>query len=533
VAEATALIVSELNPTTQVDLRRQATVAGRVVVFLTAGYEGKRFIFEIARKMNLRVVIIDSQESWSQQLLEEGVIEKFIPMEITDMDLSYLPCVEAIQGVKENFGQLDGIVSFAELAQQLVAKLCDHFQVPGNSLQSVNAARDKYQSRDAWETAGLPTPKHYLIKEEEHIPLAGEHVGFPAVIKPIFGAASIGVVRVDSMEQLHTQVMKVRQQLLSARVINGALQEGIIGDDEGCDAAAWIDLSIMMEQYLDGPEVDVDIIMADGESVYEAMADNWPTIEPYFNETGSNCPSILPQYQQDELRDLAVASVKALGLTMGVFHVEGKYTTHGPRIIEVNCRMGGGPVHLINQLVWGVDLVVEQMILSCGGEPRERSPNMEPLCNIAEYSMNSPISGFIEHTDFLADWQGHHQLVYARPLVCPHQRVTGPDDGMPTWLCEIMCTAPTVEEGIQFVKDVEKSISFPIVHDLHDIASIPSFPSLVDESPPLAESCEAWAPEVPGMMGYSPPGAPGVPGMFDDASAPPQQAWAPLSPHLP
>ena len=29
-----------------------------------------------------------------------GVIEKFIPMEITDMDLSYLPCVEAIQGVK-------------------------------------------------------------------------------------------------------------------------------------------------------------------------------------------------------------------------------------------------------------------------------------------------------------------------------------------------------------------------------------------------------------------------------------------------
>ena len=81
------------------------------------------------------------------------------------------------------------------------------------------------------------------------------HLGFPAVIKPIFGAASIGVVRVDSMEQLHTQVMKVRQQLLSARVINGALQEGIIGDDEGCDAAAWIDLSIMMEQYLDGPEV--------------------------------------------------------------------------------------------------------------------------------------------------------------------------------------------------------------------------------------------------------------------------------------
>ena len=94
---------------------------------------------------------------------------------VVDRMLFCRPCPAL--SLQENFGQLDGIVSFAELAQQLVAKLCDHFQVPGNSLQSVNAARDKYQSRDAWETAGLPTPKHYLIKEEEHIPLAGEHVG--------------------------------------------------------------------------------------------------------------------------------------------------------------------------------------------------------------------------------------------------------------------------------------------------------------------------------------------------------------------
>ncbi len=26
---------------------------------------------------------------------------------------------------------------------------------------------------------------------------------------------------------------------------------------------------------------------------------------------------------------------------------------------------------------------------------------------------------------------------------------------MPTWLCEVMCTAPTVQEGIDFVKNIE------------------------------------------------------------------------------
>ena len=36
-----------------------------------------------------------------------------------------------------------------------------------------------------------------------------------------------------------------------------------------------------------------------------------------------------------------------MGLKMGVFHVECKYTSRGPRLIEVNCRMGGGPVRWV------------------------------------------------------------------------------------------------------------------------------------------------------------------------------------------
>lgn len=48
-------------------------------------------------------------------------------------------------------------------------------------------------------------------------------------------------------------------------------------------------------QYLDGPEVDCDLVFSEGVCVFGAITDNWPTVEPYFNETGSNCPSILPR----------------------------------------------------------------------------------------------------------------------------------------------------------------------------------------------------------------------------------------------
>jgi hypothetical protein len=36
--------------------------------------------------------------------------------------------------------------------------------------------------------------------------------------------------------------------------------------------------------------------------------------------------------------------LQALGFKLGVFHVELKATSRGPRLIEVNARMGGGGV---------------------------------------------------------------------------------------------------------------------------------------------------------------------------------------------
>lgn len=34
--------------------------------------------------------------------------------------------------------------------------------------------------------------------------------------------------------------------------------------------------------------------------------------------------------------------------------------------VQINARMGGGPVQMINKLVWGVDLIEEQCLASVG-----------------------------------------------------------------------------------------------------------------------------------------------------------------------
>merc|ERR1719446_37224 len=133
-------------------------------------------------------------------------------------------------------------------------------------------------------------------------------------MKPVSGAASLGVKKVESADQLRCCYKEVNAELGSLVVSSGALIKGD-GSDNNVNADNVIDLTLILEQYLDGPEVDVDVVMSEGEWVYAGVSDNGPTLEPYFNETWAVSPSLLPKDQQQALRELAVGATKALGFT--------------------------------------------------------------------------------------------------------------------------------------------------------------------------------------------------------------------------
>ena len=64
------------------------------------------------------------------------------------------------------------------------------------------------------------------------------HVIPHAVIKPIYGAASIGVVKVEDMEGLKTTYRRVAREMAGARIVDGAMQAGAADDDETDQARA-------------------------------------------------------------------------------------------------------------------------------------------------------------------------------------------------------------------------------------------------------------------------------------------------------
>jgi len=195
----------------------------------------------------------------------------------------------------------------------------------------------------------------------------------------------------------------------------------------------------------------------------EVQAGRLPPAFQEGHDAKPSLPSALqPINQQEELLTLSKKTVEALGFVTGVFHVEGKYTSRGARLIEVNCRMGGGPIRDINLLVWGVDLVEEQLLCSVGIPSRPQAAP-KPLRCIAEYSVNAKKTGILQHHNYLDSWVEHPDVLYIRPTVPAGKKVVCVDDGMPTWLCELMVEKPTVEEAIKLVEEMEADIQSKLV----------------------------------------------------------------------
>jgi carnosine synthase len=351
---------------------------------------------------------------------------------------------------------VDAVTTFIELSVPLVSRLCEALGLPGFRPEAVDAARDKHRTRAYLAAAGLPTPKNFLIKDPREVETAGLKVGFPAVLKPVSGAASLGVKKVESMEQLRQSYDEVVCELSSLVVSCGALIKGD-SNSGGVDANNIIDLSILMEQYLDGCEVDIDVVMSEGEWRYAAVQDNGPTLEPYFNETWAASPSLLPKDQQRDLKALAIDSVKALGFSAGVFHVECKYTSGGPQLIEINARMGGGQVRECNLMTWGVDLVEETFFIALGIPARPIVPKM-PIRPVAYCYVNAKKSGTMGSLQSILDVASKEGVVWAKPLVRAGEKLVGPAEGLPTWICDLLVTKPTAKEALDFLHQIENEL---------------------------------------------------------------------------
>ena len=133
---------------------------------------------------------------------------------------------------------------------------------------------------------------------------------------------------------------------------------------------------------------------------------------------------------------MVIHTVQAFRLHRGVLHIEGKCTSRGPRIIEVNARLGGGRISQYVQAVWEVDLV-EAQLRSCLDLPPKLKPSRRPQRAVVDVIVHAPTTGRLVALPFAEVAEDERTRIQLDSDVRVGADVTGPEDVFSTVLAEL------------------------------------------------------------------------------------------------
>lgn len=250
--------------------------------------------------------------------------------------------------------QIDGVIHpCSEVAMNVMGRINDELGLCGISKEIAIRATNKHLMREAFEAFGAPSPKSILTKDEEDAwRIFCEEFDTNAILKPSRNSGSRGIAKVENGIAKDVFVSLYRRALDESR-----------------------DHQVLIEQFIEGPEFSVEVIVWKGEPHVLAVTDKKTTEAPYFVELGHNQPSVYPEDVQQKLKDGAIAGCKALGLTCCAAHCELKIQNGEAYLMEIGARMGGDFISTeLTHLSSGIDMVAATIDAVLGVEP-----NLTPI----------------------------------------------------------------------------------------------------------------------------------------------------------
>jgi hypothetical protein len=247
--------------------------------------------------------------------------------------LSARDLIEGVEVLRRRHGPIHRIVGVLEPLQVQLAQVRAHFGIHGTDIETATVFRDKALMKDRLRAAGLPTARHRLVTNVKDATAFEREVGYPMVVKPPAGMGAKATFRVRSREELLSAV-----QGLGASVSNPILAEEFLQGQEGsCDT-----LTLGRVPRL----VSVSWYKPSCLTVLENPWIQWCCVLPRENEGRGF----------DDVKALAVAAVKVLGLETGFTHMEWFRRPDGSLAIgEIAQRPPGAHITRMIGLAYDVD----------------------------------------------------------------------------------------------------------------------------------------------------------------------------------
>lgn len=216
--------------------------------------------------------------------------------------------------------KIDGVICVAADAPLTTATVAAKLGLPGISVETAVLACDKLAMKRRFAERGVSVPWFAEISTVQELQRIAIERGNNLVIKPVDSRGSRGVQRIAQVSDLSKAYELARCHSPTQRV--------------------------MVEEYLDGPQVSTESVVVDGHCYTPGFSDrNYEYLEtyaPFFIENGGDLPSHLPQNMQSKVKDLVTRAAAALGVTSGT--VKGDIVVHNgePYMIELAARLSGG-----------------------------------------------------------------------------------------------------------------------------------------------------------------------------------------------
>lgn len=369
------------------------TTSTRTVLVITSGYHLYREYLLRAISSHARVwLFLDRDVQWELPYVAGST-------RVDSLDVPAM--IEAARALPGDI-KIDGVICWDEIRIVHAAKLAEALGLPSGPPEAIACCRDKHRTRTALAAAGVPQAQSILVSTAAEAAAAADKIGYPVIVKPRALGASYGVSLVHQPGELATAYAHARD----------AHEDGVPRFDAG----------VLIEEYMDGPEISVDAAFVGGVMTPMYIARKVTGFYPHFEEIGHVVDAADPLLGDPQLRAVLAGAHEAAGLRTGITHTELRLTPAGPKIVEINARLGGDMIPFVGWRASGIDPGRVAVEVACGQPPAIEHDRRDVAAIRFFYP---PHDGIVERVR-LDEARLPASVDVARPLASPGQRLVLP-----------------------------------------------------------------------------------------------------------
>lgn len=290
----------------------------KTILLIGAGMDAPDSVSRI-NDQNIRVVFIQKSALYCE--LQGQGAECVILTDYEDAEFLHLA------GSLNAFWHFDAVLSLTEAGVEVAAKLNQAWNIPWTPVDTVAMLKDKYAMRMQLNRAGFSEVNCALCQKESDLIDFAERNGFPFILKPVDGAGSENVVKVDSSDTIK-------------RIIND-----------------WRDkrFTAIAESWINGQEFSVETLSFCGKHHVVNITEKH--VDENFVEIGHIIPARIDVSLTQKICHFVVDFLNLMGVTDGPCHTEIKVDSDVIKVIESHNRVGGDYIGLAIRQVYQLDMI--------------------------------------------------------------------------------------------------------------------------------------------------------------------------------